>query len=203
MTMATETASGVNSSNARAPVASVWLLLALLLAVLGIAGSLHLSLGMNLKACTLCFYQRTFMMSLVAVLGVGLLSGLGRTGRLGLLALPLAIAGLGVAAFHVNLEVSGKLECPSGYQGWGTVPQQSLAAFVGLTGILLIEVVTAQSAGWVRWPLLICGVAVGGGLALASCTSNPPMPAAPPKPYTTPPDTCRPPYEGHWHSTPF
>src|SRR5438093_13276732 len=80
---------------------------ALAVAVAGLAGSLFLSLGMNLKACPLCFYQRTFMMSLVAVLGVGLLAGAARPGRLALLALPLAVAGLGVALFHVSLELRG------------------------------------------------------------------------------------------------
>src|ERR687886_605295 len=110
-------------------VASPWLWAALAVALAGLAGSLFLSLGMGLKACPLCFYQRAFMMSLVAVLGMGLLAGAARPGRLALLALPLATAGLGVALFHVSLEVRGKLECPRGVLGLGTAPQQSLAAF--------------------------------------------------------------------------
>src|SRR4051795_13328130 len=91
--------------------ASIWVQTALVLAVAGLAGSLLLSLGMGLKACPLCFYQRTFMMSIVAVLGMGLLASVS---RLGLLCLPLAVAGLGVALFHVSLETTGKLECPKG-----------------------------------------------------------------------------------------
>src|SRR5437870_98945 len=71
------------------------------------AGSLYLSLGLNLRACPLCFYQRAFALSLVGVLGAGLLTG---RGRLGPLAFPLAIAGLGVALFHVNLEIASALE---------------------------------------------------------------------------------------------
>jgi disulfide bond formation protein DsbB len=66
-------------------------------ALVALAGSLYLSLGMGLKACPLCFYQRAFAMSLVAVLGMGVLTGAGQSGRLGLLSVPLAAAGLGVA----------------------------------------------------------------------------------------------------------
>jgi disulfide bond formation protein DsbB len=36
---------------------------------------------MGLKACPLCFYQRTFLMGLVAVLGMGLLARAARPGR--------------------------------------------------------------------------------------------------------------------------
>src|SRR5436190_1735483 len=108
------------------PAPSLLIWAALLVALAGLAGSLFLSLGMNLKACPLCFYQRTFAMSVVAVLGMGLFTG-GRSGRLGLLTLPLAVAGLGVAVFHVYLETAGKLECPQGLLGWGSAPRQSLA----------------------------------------------------------------------------
>ena len=63
-------------------------------------------------------------MSVVAVLGMGLLLDVGRGGRLSLIALPLATGGLGAAAFHVYLELSGTLECPTGLFGLGTAPQQ-------------------------------------------------------------------------------
>src|SRR5436190_2221701 len=43
---------------------------ALLVALVAVAGSLWLSLGMNLKACPLCFYQRTFAMAVFGVLVV-------------------------------------------------------------------------------------------------------------------------------------
>src|SRR5437879_819950 len=90
----------------------------------GLAGSLFLSLGMELKACPLCFYQRAFVMSVFAVLGMGLFAGTPYAGRLSFLVLPLAVAGLGVALFHVYLETAGKLECPEGLLGWGTAPKQ-------------------------------------------------------------------------------
>src|SRR5438270_12137300 len=90
-------------------VASIWTFAALVVALGGLAGSLFLSMGMGLRACPLCFYQRTFMMSLVAVLAMGMVTGTGQGGRLALVSLPLASAGLGVALFHVFLEVTGTL----------------------------------------------------------------------------------------------
>jgi hypothetical protein len=149
---------------------------------------------MDLKPCPLCYYQRTFAMALVGVLGMGLVTGAGQAGRLSLVALPVAVAGLGVALFHVWLEATGKLECPQGVLGWGTAPQQSLAAF-GLTAALLVGAAVRGPAPWPgRWPAVIGGVVLGGLLALAACTSNPPMPVPPEKPYPKkPPDICRPP----------
>src|SRR5713226_276723 len=98
----------------------------LFVAFVALAGSLWLSVGMGLKACPLCFYQRTFVMGVVAVLGTGLLTGQRHWGVLNLLALPLVVGGLGVAVFHEYLELTGKLECPAGVMGVGTSPQQSL-----------------------------------------------------------------------------
>jgi disulfide bond formation protein DsbB len=51
---------------------STWAIVALAFSLVGTAGSLSLSLGLGLKACPLCFYQRTFMMSTFAVLALGL-----------------------------------------------------------------------------------------------------------------------------------
>src|SRR5258708_36470513 len=98
-----------------APVGAVFL--PLLVALLALAGSLWLSIGMKLKACPLCFYQRTFVMGVVAVLGVGLLTGRRHRAVLNLLALPLVVGALGVALFHVYLELTDKLECPAGVLG--------------------------------------------------------------------------------------
>jgi disulfide bond formation protein DsbB len=171
----------------------VWVWAALVLAVVGLAGSLFLSLGMNLKACPLCFYQRTFMMSLVAVLGVGLAIGTERRGRLGLLALPLAVAGLGVAVFHVSLELRGKLECPQGVLGLGTAPQQSLVIYVALLVLLALDVLPALPSQRAGWPVLLGGIVLGGLLAVASCISNPPVQRPAPEEYAKPPSVCRPP----------
>jgi disulfide bond formation protein DsbB len=169
---------------------SLWVWLAFLCAVAALTGSLALSYGLGLKACPLCFYQRTFAMSLVAVLGIGLLTPAGRGASLAWLALPLAVAGLGVASFHVFLELNGTLECPVGVFGTGTAPQQSLAVFLLLTALLITDVARNPSG------VIAIGsaVLVGMLLALASMTSNPPMPAPPQQPYAQPPEICRPPY---------
>jgi disulfide bond formation protein DsbB len=174
--------------------AAGWIWAALAVSVVGLVGSLSLSWGLNLKACPLCFYQRTFMMGLVAVLLMGLLTDAGRPARLGLLVLPLAVGGLGVAAFHVILEVTGKLECPQGLLGWGTAPKQSLATFVVLVALLVMDVLRTSEAAAGTWPRLGGAILLGGLLAAASCTSNPPPPPAPSKPYPSTPHICRPPY---------
>lgn len=168
----------------------VWL--ALILSLTALAGSLWLSLGLGLKACPLCFYQRSFMMALVAILGLGLLTSAARPARPSLLAVPLAVAGLGVAVFHVSLEARGILECPGGLLDLGTAPQQSLAVFAVLT-ILLVLDATASRA----WSVLVGGACLGGVLALASCVANPPLPPAPAAPYDPLQriDVCRPPYQ--------
>jgi hypothetical protein len=172
----------------------VWACAALTAACAGLTGSLLLSWGLALKPCPLCFYQRAFMMGLVGVLAMGLLPGAARPRRLGLLALPLAVAGLGVALFHVRLELTGELECPEGLFGLGTAPRQSLAVFGALTALLALDALLGAQ-GPADWGGLIGGVVLGGLLAAASCTSNPPMPPPPKEAYPSPqPDVCRPPY---------
>jgi disulfide bond formation protein DsbB len=161
--------------------------LSFLLSLLTLGGSLYLTWGMHLTACPLCFYQRTFAMSLVAVLGLGLLSGTARTGRLSLIALPLATAGLGVALYHVSLELADILECPQGILGLGSAPQQSLAMFTILFVLLLLDGLRAGPRSHV-----VVGVVLGGLLSAAACTSNPPPPPAKQDP--NPPTICRPPY---------
>lgn len=158
-------------------------------ALLALGGSIFLSLGLNLKACPLCFYQRTFAMSLVAVLGTGLLLHGGPGLRISLLALPMATAGLGVAAFHEFLEFRGTLECPLGLFGIGTAPQQSLAMFIVLFAILALDVVIEG-----HWGAFTGALVIGLILAVASCTTNPPMPAPPTQPYPSDAEICRPPY---------
>ncbi len=187
------TDSSATAAGSEARAGSVWTWAALTFAGAGLAGSLALSWGLALKPCPLCFYQRAFVMGIVAVLAMGLLTGAARPGRLGLLALPLAAAGLGVALFHVRLEMTGKLECPDGLLGLGTAPKQSLAVFVVLTVLLAVDAL-ARLSGPAAWGGLVGAVVLGGLLAAASCTSNPPMPPAPKAPYPSPPDVCRPPY---------
>jgi len=177
-----------------------WTWLALLTAAAAVAGSLYLSLGMDLEACALCFYQRALAMAACAVLLVGLFAGDRRGASLSLLALPLAGAGLGIAGFHVHLEKSGALECPRGIFDVGTAPQQSLAVFVMLTALLLIDVGSAclrPSGASESAPssLALIGACVLGGLMAWGCLrSVPPGKKAPPEPYKEPVKVCRPPY---------
>jgi hypothetical protein len=166
----------------------------LLVALVALAGSLWLSIGMGLKACPLCFYQRTFVMGVVAVIGIGVLTGQRHRGVLNVLAMPLAVAGLGVAVFHVFLELSGKLECPAGIMGIGSSPQQSLAALTMLVIVVAFGVVRSGKVGDAHPVAAVGAVILGGLLAWGSVVSSPPMPPAPTTAYQTPLDMCRPPF---------
>ena len=174
-------------------------LLALLLSAGAVAGSFYLSLEMNLKACALCFYQRAFACGLVGVLATGVLAFRDQGAKLCKVALPLAIAGLGVAGFHVWLgwtawprqDAAWYLACPAGIEGIGTAPQQSFAAFALITVVLLIgalgEVGTSGRGG----AALFVALAVGAGGAYGSLAANPPM--ADPKPLPEKPlEICQP-----------
>jgi disulfide bond formation protein DsbB len=168
--------------------------LPLLVAFMALAGSLWLSIGMGLKACPLCFYQRTFVMGVVAVLGVGVLTGERHRPVLNLLALPLAVAGFGVAAFHVFLELTGKLECPGGIMGIGTAPQQSLVGLALLLVLVAVGVVRSGIVGEGHLLAPVAALAMGLLLAWGAVVSAPPMPPAPTKAYEAPLEICRPPY---------
>jgi disulfide bond formation protein DsbB len=167
---------------------SVWTWTAFALAVLALAGSLWLSIGMHLKACPLCLYQRTFVMGVVGVLAMGLLTGARRAEVLELAGLPLATAGLAVAVFHEYLELTGKLECPKGLLNLGSAPQQSLAAILVLV-ILLLGAIRNKVGAIFALSAIVLGVL----FAIGAVASAPPMSPAS-KPYETPLDVCRPPY---------
>jgi disulfide bond formation protein DsbB len=184
--------SRTSPSPSAAPVSLVWP--PLLVALVALAGSLWLSIGMGLKACPLCFYQRTFVMGVVAVLGVGVLAGQRHRGVLNLLALPLAVAGFGVAVFHEYLELTGRLECPAGVMGIGTSPQQSLAALTVLLVLVAVGVVRSGNVGDVHLLAAMAAVVLGLLLAWGAVASSPPMPPAPTRAYETPHDICRPPF---------
>jgi disulfide bond formation protein DsbB len=163
----------------------LWNVAALLLAVLAVAGSLWLSLGMQLKACPLCYYQRSFVMGAAVILLMAQLTDIRSSASVSVLAMPLAVAGLGVAGYHVSLELAGKLECPEGIFGLGTAPQQSLAAHGVLVLLLLV-------AG-IRRPVLPVGMALGALLAFAAVQSAAPLPPPAAEEYKKPPVICRPP----------
>jgi disulfide bond formation protein DsbB len=169
--------------------------LTMLIALLAVAGSLYLSLGMKLKACPLCFYQRSFAMGVAAVLVMGMPPSRRQAGLLTLV-LPMIVAGLGVAGFHVYLEIIGKLECPKGVLGLGTAPQQSLAAFIGMS--LAAAVGWKQNGAHMESSLVqaTAAIVVGVIIVAGSIASTPPLPPMPVKAYEGMFDTCRPPFRG-------
>jgi len=167
---------------------------AIVLAALAAGGSVILSVGLGLKACPLCFYQRSFVFGVAGVLAMGFLAG-ARPGLPSLLALPLGAAGFGVAVFHNYLELAGKLECPQGLGGLGTAPQQSIIA-TGLVLALLVggASVGGQAASSGRARNIAAALLIGAVAAALGIASAPPLPSAPAKPYETPFDMCRPPF---------
>jgi len=193
-----------------------WTFLALIAALVASLGSLALSLpseldlptvtisgqqvalGKHLKACPFCLYQRTFALAAFGVLLMGLLTGARRTGSVGVIALPLAIAGLAIAGFHVLLEHNGTLECPKGLADIGTATQQSAAALGVLTLILLFDVIRNSAGGNFGFGSILMALILGGAFAYGCIVSAPPLPKAPTSPYdpeTQPLDMCRPPYK--------
>jgi disulfide bond formation protein DsbB len=172
-----------------------WTLIALALAVTGSAGSVYLSTALGLKACPLCFYQRSFVMAAAAVLCVGVAVKVRPGSNVSLLALPLAVSGLGVALFHEYLELTGRLECPLGLLSLGTAPQQSTALLILLTASLSASVASDRKMARLGSPAIAGSAVLGLILALACVWSAPPLPPAPGKPYDEPLLICRPPYE--------
>ncbi|MBC7816713.1 MAG: disulfide bond formation protein B [Planctomycetaceae bacterium] len=182
------------------PPALTLAILSLLLAFVGTCGSLLLSLGLGLKACPLCFYQRSFVMAAFAIFGLGVFSERNRPGLVCLLNVPLVWAGLGVAAFHEYLVLADVLECPRALFGIGTAPAQSLALFASLA------VVTSLGAWCGRgessrqgMSTLVFAIILGVLMAAASVKSSPPLPPKPIGPYDPikqPLDMCRPVFRG-------
>lgn len=175
-----------------------WLTAATIVSAVGTSGSLFLSVGLGLKACPLCFYQRSFVMAVLAVLALGRFLERSRPGLICFLSVPLTWAGLGVAAFHEYLVLTGVLECPQALFGLGTAPAQSLAVFLALA-------VAVSGGAWCGHQetqrqgasTLIAAMLLGSVLAVACVKSSPPLPPVPTAahdPIKQPLDTCRRPF---------
>ena len=162
--------------NPRTPVATSITGLAAVVALVALAGSLYLSIGMELKACPLCFYQRTFAMAAVAVLGLGLLLPDLRTCVLNVLALPLAVGGLSIAGFHCYLEATGRLECPAGVLAIGSAPQQSLAIYGVLLALLIAGLLADRGLRFADLAVAVGAVVLGLLFAYGSIQSAPKTP---------------------------
>ena len=110
-------------------------------------GSLFLGEVMKLPPCSLCWYQRICLYPLTLVIAVGIVL---RDRKLVHYALPLVLAGLGIAVFH-NLLYYGVIDetlspCTAGvpcssrqidWLGFIGIPLMSLAAFVAILLALL------------------------------------------------------------------
>lgn len=122
--------------------------LALTVATVATAGSLYYSEVAGYPPCELCWYQRICMYPLVPVLAVGLW----RRGRAaGWYALPLAVVGLGVSAYHYYLQLfdSGSSSCdpsaPCAFQwvdalGFASIPFMAGCGFLAIAGLALLSI---------------------------------------------------------------
>ncbi|MDZ4202436.1 MAG: disulfide bond formation protein B [Gallionella sp.] len=124
-----------------------WLFAAWLVATVSTLGALFLGEVMGYTPCVLCWYQRIAMFPLVLVLAAGLFPFDRRVVRY---ALPLAVAGWLLAAFHLAL-VAGWIPesikpCQQGvpcsevqvvWFGFVTIPLLSLVSFSIVAGLLL------------------------------------------------------------------
>ncbi len=124
------------------------LYLAWCVAALATAGSLFFSEVMSLPPCVLCWYQRIAMYPLVVLLAVSILR---KDGAQKAYALPLALAGQGIAVYHNLLYYKWIPQsigpCTSGVSctsrqiewfGFITIPFLSLVAFTLLVVLLLL-----------------------------------------------------------------
>lgn len=90
------------------------IILAWMVALAASFGSLILSEVMELRPCTLCWYQRIFMFSLAFVLGVGVYR---KDGNVSYYVLPLSITGGLIAFYHSLLQ-------------WGIISETSITCTV-------------------------------------------------------------------------
>ena len=166
----------------------LWIPLALFVSVGGVVGSIYLSAEMGLKACPLCFYQRSFMMAVATILIWGMcLPGIPAS-ALTPLALSSAVAGGGIAVFHTYLDATGFLECPLGITDRLPVPQESLIVFSVLVFLLIVDLFHHR-----QYLLQGLGAILLGGVLAAICLNEhvTPPPPVPEKPYQTELDGCR------------
>jgi disulfide bond formation protein DsbB len=117
------------------------------IALLSTLGALFIGEVMGKTPCLLCWYQRIFMFPLAIILGIACFNADAAVWRY---ALPLALSGLLIAAYH-NLLFWGILPaeiqpCGEGPScssadlnliGWIPIPLLSLGAFMALSVLLL------------------------------------------------------------------
>ncbi len=118
------------------------------IALIGMAASLFFSEVMGLQPCVLCWFQRIAMYPLVLIIGIGIVT---KDDRWKVYALPLALIGLAIAAYH-NLIYYGVIPesltpCTQGvscserqieWLGFVTIPFMGLIGFIGISTCLLL-----------------------------------------------------------------
>lgn len=131
----------------RTPIGWTLIFSAWLIATVSTLGALFLGEVMGYTPCVLCWYQRIAMFPLVLVLAAGLFPLDLRVVRY---ALPLALAGWGLALFHLALTAGWISEsirpCQQGvpcsdiqvvWLGFVTIPLLSVLSFSLIAGLLL------------------------------------------------------------------
>jgi hypothetical protein len=170
-------------------VSTFWTWTALLVALIGSAGTLYMSIGerlefgMDLVPCPCCLYQRTLILAVAAVLLVGLFAGPRRSGYLSVITLPLTVAGLAIAGVQVYKEFNRDIVCPKGalvqldeqFRGKDdfhaklddidSASRESLAIFALLFLIQLVDLLFSAGRGGFGFGGLLASVVVGGLLA--------------------------------------
>jgi disulfide bond formation protein DsbB len=116
-------------------------------ALVASTGSLYLSEVVGFVPCSLCWYQRIAMYPLVVVLGVATVRGDASVWRY---ALPLAVLGAAIAAYHVTIQLQPSLDvgvCSAGASctgrylavfGFVSIPVMAAAAFLLVTALMLL-----------------------------------------------------------------
>jgi disulfide bond formation protein DsbB len=132
----------------RALVGPDGLTLAFVVAAVATGGSLYLSEVAHFTPCRLCWFQRAFMYPLVPVLGI---AAWRRAVGLRTVAIPMAVIGATISAYHVLVERYPNLEsnvCDPNtpctaiwFQRFGylTIPAMALSAFALIVTLLLLS----------------------------------------------------------------
>lgn len=101
--------------------------------------------GSGFFPCELCWYQRILMYPLPVILGIGLAA---RDPRAALYALPLALAGVLVAAYHVLLQANPSLEAGQCFVGSCAIVERTFFGFaIPKLSLVAFALVSALSTG--------------------------------------------------------
>jgi disulfide bond formation protein DsbB len=122
------------------------ILLAWIVALIAMSGSLFFSAGVGFVPCHLCWYQRIMMYPLVFVLGAGVLRADPSVWKF---AIPLPVIGFGISVYHAVIQLRPSIQvtqcdaaapCSARYVavfGFISIPVMAGAAFLLITALLL------------------------------------------------------------------